>query len=232
MEENKLSVSDSEELELGSAEGEENVSEATNLENSPSPADTLSEAEYFQKLTGRKDIKTKEDFEKHYQNLKKLVGDQAIAELRKKAEAYDKLQQEIEKEADEFLASEEGQEFAKELEADVEKSEVADLKERLEAIEFLKKHPEAEPYLDVIRSFASYSGTSLEEAYEQRLKDLIDSKLEAEKLKKEERNIGVESKPRLSSSKIAKLSQLVEQIKKAPTDDAKEALVREWLSEE
>ena len=63
------------------------------------------------------------------------------------------------------------------------------------------------------------------------LKDLVASKLEMEKAKNEERSISVEPKGRISSQKASRISEVVEKIRKTDSDSAKQALVREFLSE-
>ena len=57
MVDNKLPASNSEGSELSPAEGTANVTKAVDSEKNP-----LVGAEYYKELTGREDIKTKEDF--------------------------------------------------------------------------------------------------------------------------------------------------------------------------
>jgi len=218
------STSDNPELELGSELGEKDVSKAEDLEAKPSE-----EAKYYQGLTGREDIKSKADFEKHYEGLKKLVGDQAVAELRKKADAYEKLQIEISKEADEFLNTKEGKETMKEFEKGAISEEVHSIRDELDDMKFLKKNPESETFLDVIKAVAKEKGISKEEAYQSHLKDLITSKLEVEKSKAEEQSIGVESKSRIAPGITAEVSQLIDKVKKTDSLEAKQQLVEKVL---
>lgn len=232
-EENKPLNSDNPELELGSELGKKDVSKAENLETKATPEE---EAEYYQKLTGREDIKSKADFEKHYQGLKSLVGDQKIAEMREKAEAYEKMQQEIEREADEFLESEEGKETAKEFAEEAIETRVSGLEDELKTERFLKTHPEAQSLIDLIKAKADRNEISLEEAYTKTfegeqfsLKELLESKLEAEKAKAEEKSIGVESKSRIGPGSSAEISQLIEQVRKTDSAAAKQKLVEKIL---
>jgi len=215
-------------LELESTEGEENVSKTEDLGTESTSSE---EVEYYKKLTGREDIKNKIDFEKHYEGLKKLVGNQAIAEMRKKAEAYEKSQQEIGREANEFIASEEGKETMKEFETGAVVERVEKLEEEILESRFLKKNPEVEPYLDLVKAVSiKEGGISYEEAYSKYLKDLIVSKLEVDKTKETERSIGVESKSRLTPAiSSAEISQLVEQVKKTDSTEAKQKLVEKTL---
>lgn len=226
MAEDKPTSTNSEEWELDSSEGEGDVTPSEDLEATNPSGEEEEILSKVKEITGR-EFKNLQDFQKHYKNLVSLVGDQKIAELRKKAEAYEKLQQEIDKEAEEFINSEEGQEFLKEYQP----SEVEELKRKVEEIELTKVHPEAEKFLNVIYPIAESQGITLKEAYEDYLKDLVASKLEMEKAKNEERSISVEPKGRISSQKASRISELVEKIRKTDSDSAKQALVREFLSE-
>ena len=96
MEETNPKETNSGDLELESSEGTKDVSKTEDLE-----AQSSEEAKYYQELTGREDIKSKEDFEKHYSGLKSLVGDQKVAEMREKAESFDKMIAEANKIVDE-----------------------------------------------------------------------------------------------------------------------------------
>jgi len=232
-EETNLNSADSGGLELESSESKEDVSKAEGLESKATPEE---EAEYYQKLTGREDIKSKADFEKHYEGLKSLVGDQSIAEMRKKAEAYEKVQQEIEKEADEFLESEEGKETAKEFAEGAMETRVSTLEGELKTERFLKTHPEAQSLIGLVKAKADRNKISLEDAYTKTfegeqfsLKELLGSKLEAEKAKEEEKSIGVESKSRMAAGSSAEISQLMEEVRKTDSATAKQKLVEKVL---
>lgn len=223
---------DAEELELGASAGEEDVSKTDNLGTQLS----AKQAEYYQKLTGREDIKTKEDFEKHYEGLKSLVGDQKIAELRKKAEKYDALQAEIRKEADEFLKTPEGQAIEKEFAKEAMEDRISSLENEIKIQRFLKNYPEAEPIVDLVQAKASRNEVSLEEAYSKvfgdekySLQDLLRTKLEVEKSKAEEKSIGVESKSRIALNEQAELNQLVKEVQEKDTLEAKQKLVEKAL---
>ena len=232
--ETNLSESDNREQKLSSGLGEENVSKQENLEAKPTPEG--SETEYYQKLTGRTDIKSKADFEKHYQGLKSLVGDQKIAEMREKAEAYEKFQQEINREADEFLESEEGKEVAKDFAEGAIEGRIGKLEDELITERFLKTHPEAQSIIGIIRAKADRTEVSLEDAYTKpsegeqfSLQELLSSKLEAEKTKEEEKSIEVESKSRIATGGSAEISQLIENVRKTDSLAAKEKLVEKTL---
>jgi len=232
--ETNLSESDNREQKLSSGLGEENVSKQENLEAKPTPEG--SETEYYQKLTGRTDIKSKADFEKHYQGLKSLVGDQKIAEMREKAEAYEKFQQEINREADEFLESEEGKEVAKDFAEGAVEDRVGKLEDELKTERFLKTHPEAQSIIDLIKVKADRNEISFEDAYLKpsegekfSLQELLTSKLEAEKSREEEKSSSVESKSRMAPGMSAEISQLIDKVQKTDSLADKQKLVEKIL---
>lgn len=218
MEKNKPLDTDSGDLELESAEGDKDVSEADKLEEK---ADTSEEGaktlEYFKKLTGR-DFKSAEDFEKHYKELSTFVG-QNPKELKEKAEAFDKLIEDANKTVKEA-----------EKEGDVT-PEISQLKTKVSEMELERHYPEATKHLGILQPLAENLGITLKEAYENHLKDLVTSKIEADKTKEQEKSISVESKGRISSDKSAKISQLVEDVSKTDSEKSKQDLVREYLSE-
>ena len=172
--------------------------------------------EKLSEITGR-EFKDEEDFKKHYKELSSFVGKNP-KELEEKAKLYDTLK-----------------ESKKELETAEQKGasseEVSALKEKIEEMELLQDNPDTEKILGTIKSVAKAEGVSLKEAYDSKLKDLFQSKLDAEKREQEERNSSVESKSRISSSKATKISSLAEQVKQTDSDEAKEALVKEFLAE-
>jgi hypothetical protein len=219
MEENKPKEANSEGAELTPAEGTEDVSRDKSSEAS------ASEVEYYQKLTGRNDIKSKEDFSKHYDGLKSLVGDQALAKMREKAEAYEKIQNAIEEKP-----KEQGEKSID--------NRISTLEEELKTERFLKQFSEAEPIINSLKAKSKEYGISLQEAYTKpigsekfSMQDLLTTKLETEKTKSEEKSISVESKGRIAPEKSSKMSQLAETVRKTDSQIAKQDLVREYLSE-
>jgi hypothetical protein len=98
-------------------------------------------------------------------------------------------------------------------------------------MELLQDNPDTSKILGTIKSVAKAEGLSLKDAYNSKLKDLFQSKLDAERREQEERNSSVESKSRISSSKATKIASLADQVKATDSDEAKEALVREFLTE-
>ena len=128
MEENKPLETDP-----AQAEGQEDVgTEEEKAELSLSDLNTLSGRE------GDNAFTSKDDFEKHYQNLKSLVGDQEAIKARK-----------------EQVAPEPG--VAEKL---------ADLENRLAEKDFLGDNPGAKDNLDLVKAYADANKLSLSEAWE------------------------------------------------------------------
>jgi hypothetical protein len=172
--------------------------------------------EKLSEITGR-EFKDEEDFKKHYKELSSFVGKNP-KELEEKAKLYDTLKESKQK----LETAETGGASNEELSA---------LREKIEEMELLQDNPDTAKILGTIKSVAKAEGVSLKEAYNSKLKDLFQSKLDAERREQEERNSSVESKSRISSSKATKISSLADQVKATDSDDAKEALVKEFLAE-
>jgi len=168
-------------------------------------------------ITGR-EFKDEEDFKKHYKELSSFVGKNP-KQLEEKAKLYD---EQISNSKNRLEEAQTGGASSEEIQS---------LKNKIEEMELLREYPDAYKILNTIRSVASSQQVSLKEAFESDLKDLFQSKLEAERRDEEERNSSVDSKSRISSSKASKLASLAEQVKATDTDEAKEALVREFLTE-
>jgi hypothetical protein len=216
--ETNLSSTNSEELELDSPEGEEDVStDETNGGESTNASEKEIDMEKIEKVTGRK-FKDLGDFEKHYKELSSFVGKNP-KELKEKAESFDKIM------ADANHAIKE----SKEGKSDLNENEVSQLKKKVEEMEFIRDYPESKTHLDIISSFAKGKNISLKEAYEDHLKDLISSKSESEKAKEQEQFIGVESKGRLSQGRSVKINEIAQRVIKSNSDEAKEDLVREFF---
>ena len=212
--ENKPLETNPEELNVDSAEGRDDVSATSQEDADASGDDRLN---YFNKIAGR-DFKSVDDFEKHYKELSSFVGKNP-KELQEKAEAFEKLSKGAQQTVDK--AEREGSVTP----------EITQLKDKINEMELERHYPDAVKYMSLIGPLAKQLGISPKEAFENHLKDLITSKLEVDKAKEEEKNISVESKGRVSSSKSAKIGQLTEAIHKTDSQLAKEDLVREYLSE-
>jgi hypothetical protein len=106
-------------------------------------------------LAGRKDnpFKTKEEFAKHYGNLKSFVGDQELAKERKEA---------------------------KEVKNDNVKEnttaqELAELKKDIAKKDFLLETPTAKEYMDILEAYAEKNNLTLGEAWETKFKTIAES---------------------------------------------------------
>lgn len=160
--------------------------------------------EKLNSITGR-NFASLEDFEKHYKNLNSLVGDQTRVENEKKA---------------------------KELESLKSQTNSPELQERIDRLEnlvteqnFLKENPTAEKALDLVKAVSKAKGISLAEAWSNEVKDVAESAYAY----KEEKEIGVRSKNRIIPAQAKKVQELANQIRQTGSDEAKEALVGEWL---
>lgn len=234
MGETNPSTANPEESVDNSAEGGEDVSEDKNLE-AESTTDQGTEVEEkinkVNEITGR-DFKTWEEFQEHYKNLNSLVGDEKIVEIRKKATDYDKITKQAGEDVNKFIETDDGKKVVAEVKEDAKEDRMKEIEETLEEERFLRKNEGLEQYVENIRSVARDKNISLQEAYDNHLKELIASKLESDKTKKEEHSIGVESKSRLSSSKGKNLEQLSKDALEKPSDETHEKLVEEFFSDE
>jgi hypothetical protein len=98
--------------------------------------------------TGENAFKSKDDFFKHYTNLKSLVGDQKRVKAEKVVEEKQSLAEKL-----------------------------ASLEARIEEKDFLSTNPDANDSLNLIRSYAKTNGVSLEEAWEKGgIKELVEAK--------------------------------------------------------
>jgi len=102
--------------------------------------------EELNNISGRK-FESKEDYIKHYENLKKLVGDQDNAKKRK--ETPDKVS-ELEK-------------------------EIAEMKKAGTVKDFLLETPTAKEHLELVEAYAEKQGISLSEAWNTKFANLVES---------------------------------------------------------
>lgn len=122
----------------------------TDVEGKSEEAKNLSR-EQLEKVAGRK-FESDEDFIKHYENLKNLVGDQELAKERKAKKEEpkgDKL-------------SEMEQKLAR-----LEKESITK--------DFLLSTPTAKEHLDLVEAYAEKHGVSLSEAWESKVAKLAES---------------------------------------------------------
>lgn len=138
--------------------------------------------EDLEKVAGRK-FTSKEDFEKHYTNLKSFVG---------KANQSEKKPVETQKDSS----------------VDAVLAEMKELKAQVAERDFILDNPQAKSSLSLVRKVAKADGISLLEAWEQ-VKDLATS---AEEYKKG-RDIGVNSKTRINPVVSEKNKEVIHQAK-------------------
>ena len=150
----------------------------------------------LEKVAGRK-FTSKEDFEKHYTNLKSFVG---------------KANQSEKKPVESTNSS-----------VDAVLAEMKELKAQVAERDFMLDNPQAKSALTLVRKVAKADGVSLSEAWEQ-VKDMAVS---ADEYKKE-RNIGVNSKQRISPFASEKNKELISQAKMG-SPEAKDELVAKQL---
>ncbi|MFA6790200.1 MAG: hypothetical protein WCR65_01330 [Parcubacteria group bacterium] len=179
--------------------GDENVTGSDDAKESE-PSTFLTKEE-LEKIVGR-EIKSKDDFFNHYQNLKSYVG--------KKPEDF--TQTDIEKITKEVQPKKSNQ-----------NSEIMD---KLERIEFLGDNPDAKEYFnELIKPMADGQGLSLNEAY-QKVKPYI----EATKNQEKEKNIGVESKNRIEPARDKKLMALAQKARQGDIKAQDEYIRKSVLS--
>ena len=149
---------DPSEVELAAEESAENVSD-TAPESTPA-VESLT-LEELNKLAGR-EFSSKEDFAKHYGNLKSFVGKRVPV---KPAQATtSETQESAEKLADVFVTRDE-----------------------LAKRDFIASHPEAKDIADDIFTVATVEGVIPEELYQKRYRPLVEAKAAREKAEAEEK---------------------------------------------
>jgi len=195
---------DPSEVELAAEEGAENVSD-TAPESTPA-VESLT-LEELNKLAGR-EFSSKEDFAKHYGNLKSFVGKRVPV---KPAQATtSETQESAEKLADVFVTRDE-----------------------LAKRDFIASHPEAKDIADDIFTVATVEGVIPEELYQKRYRPLVEAKAAREKAEAEEKAIGTTTS-RLSPQNEQRIQQLAKEYRDNPNAgrEVQENLVREILGEE
>ena len=199
-------------------------------------------------LSGRS-FKDKEDFVKHYKNLASAIGvpNDEIQGLRDKAKAHDQMLEDAKK-VEELLSSKDKKtDKKKENELDITEEikkqtssiddEVSKIKQELADAKFLQKHPNAETYLNIIKAVAVKEDKELEEVFVgSELESLIEDSKSLKDVKDKEKDLGVQSKGRLTLNRSEKMNDLVRQLKiaegggkKRDVDEIKQKLVEEKL---
>lgn len=124
----------------------------------------------------KRDFKTKEEALKSLDGLKRLVGDQELAKERK-----EKKNQESDNTPDVV-------------------KEIQNLKQEIKRKDFLAENPTAKGIMDIMEAYAEKTGISLEEAWEQKFKEIAESS-QRKVLTNKNRNTPVQSE------EIQKLSE-------------------------
>lgn len=197
-------------------------------------------------LSGRA-FKSKEDFVKHYKNLASFTGVpvEEIEGLREKAKAHDLMIKDA-KEVEKLLSSDKDEKKGTkkiDITEEIKKQtssiddEVSKIKEELADAKFLNANPQAKSYLDIIKAVAKREEKELSEVFEgSDLESLINDSESLKDVKEKEKDLGVQSKARLTLNKGDKINDLVRQLKIAEfggktrdADEIKQKLVEEKL---
>lgn len=154
--------------------------------------------EELNKISGR-EFKSKEDYLKHYENLKKLVGDQDLAKKRKEAK-----------------------EVKKEDNVDKTAQELAELKKDIAKKDFLIETPTAKPFIEPLEAYADRQGVSLEEAWNSESFQLI-----AESSQRTGKKLTTNNK--IAPARSKEIDRLQKEVVETGSEDAKLNLVKEFF---
>ena len=193
MEDEEVKLDDSDSTEESSLS--DLFDEGDSNEESASVALTMEELE---KVAGRK-FSSKEDFEKHYTNLKSFVG-----------KANQSKEETVER-------------TPKDSSIDSVLAEMKELKAQVAERDFILETPQAKGSLNLLRKVAKADGISLSEAWEQ-VKDMATS---AEEYKKG-RDVGVNSNKRINPVVSEKNKEVVESARRGNIE-ARDTLVEQHL---
>lgn len=213
----------------GQAEGQQDAEART-----PSSSDTPSsdapkqdELSLLERATGRK-FSDLAQAEQYLRNLNSLVGDNAVANARKKAEFADAVVSQYATEKG--LSYDEAEEELRTIVSPktrraVSTSDQPKVDPRTEALEreiFLMKTPEANPFIDKVSRYAKAENMSLSDAYKELYGDVIKTKAREEQLEAKREGKKLASISTSSSATAApaipRSKQLLEQY--AKTGDA------------
>lgn len=190
-----------------------------------------------------REFKNLDEAREHYQNLNKLVGDNAIAEQRKAAQAYDALVLQIAKEngwsraaSIAYLEDLQTSSNSTEKQASSFDAKSFDENDRLQKLErelFLAKTPEAAKYLDKVEKYAKTTRTSLSEAYAELYGDVIQTAKEealSEALRQEKLGAQVSaSSSTPAAPEINRYAELMEKYRKTGNSEFfREATKEKW----
>lgn len=222
------------------ADVEATVPSHTDSADAQKQADAIA-LERINAITGR-DSKTLEEAEKHLAHLNKLVGDNTIAELRKKGDFTDKVLRSVMREQ-KLANEEEAKSFLEKLMSDEPVTSVPQttkldpvLEAKLQAgerAEFLLDNPEARPYLPKIQEYARVTGKTLKDSFEFLYGDIKkeqQDKTKADELKREKR--GAQATVTTGTPPIPKDDKINELLKKyrkdGSSDTFRDVLKERW----
>lgn len=130
-------------------------------------ADAIEQAA-IEKVTGRK-FASVDEAKKHYENLNRLVGDQTVAEQRKRAEIADNLARQLA--AEQGVSLESAYDYMRGLtrpQAGGQDAKALDYENKTRNLErqvFLLQNGDAAPYMDRVEDYVKATGKSYQEAY-------------------------------------------------------------------
>jgi hypothetical protein len=196
MEENKPLETDSED-EISDQELEKDLEE---IDKDLEGGEDVQEASIFTKeeleQIAKRKFKDKDDLKKHLVNLYSKVGT---------------LPPKVEKKVEPTI------------EAQIP-SDILGMREEWKEFQFVRKTPEAEKHIELIRSIAKGDKITLDEAFTK-----VKSYLDASEIQSKEKEIAIESKNRIAPKETQKLNSVIKKFKEQPTSDSETELVTEYL---
>lgn len=161
-------------------------------------------------LTGR-DFDSMEDFTKHYKNLTSKIGDQEIAELRKKAEALDELSKVAEKALDEDEDKTSETDKAG-TESKTESQAIQEVKILRQEMALNAKYPQSKDVLEDVKAISKITGEDFVVVFERTFKHLVKADEELTKQKDDKVDKTVDSNQRVSTA--SNMNDAIEKAKK------------------
>lgn len=180
---------------------EELFSDEAGQEDVETKSDNLS-LEELNTLAGRTDnpFKSKEEYLKHYEGLKKLSGDQEAIKERKAQKEVEEL---------------------KKKDSDVS-AQLENFKKEIAKKDFLIETPTAKNYIDVIEAYAEKNNMSIDEAWKsEKFKPIAET---AERVSK-----NIITNNRITPIQSQKMDKIAEQVRVTGNDSAKIDLVKEYF---
>jgi len=192
---------DEQQTQTADTELEELFSDEESQEDVEPKSDNLS-LEELNTLAGRTDnpFKSKEEYLKHYEGLKKLSGDQEAIKERKAQKEVEEL---------------------KKKDSDVS-AQLENFKKEIAKKDFLIETPTAKNYIDVIEAYAEKNNMSIDEAWKsEKFKPIAET---AERVSK-----NIITNNRITPIQSQKMDKIAEQVRVTGNDSAKIDLVKEYF---